>query len=121
MKLTEKQGLFAVEYILNGNDATKAYEKVYDCKKSNKNTIYSESCKVLHNPKVAQRVNELRMAQYTSHVITIEERKILLSAFSHMGDIKAIDLLNKMENVYAIDNTDNDKPLRVQIERISKS
>ncbi len=97
--LTPKQEAFALEYFLNGRNATAAYKKVYNTKASDQ-VIWGDSHKVLHTPKVAVRIKQLRMASYSKDVLTIDERKRLLSEFSLQGDIKSIDLLNKMENVY---------------------
>ena len=58
-KLTEKQENFALEYIMNGKDATAAYEKVYDSKTESKNSLYVSAHKVLHNSKVSIRIHQL--------------------------------------------------------------
>lgn len=101
MKLTTKQEEFALEFILNGRIAVDAYEKVYDVKKdASKNQLYVNAHKVLHNDKVSLRIHQLEMEQYSEHIITIEERKRLLTKWSKEGDIKAVDMLNKMDNVY---------------------
>ncbi len=75
MNLTEKQENFAVEYIRNGRDATAAYREVYDSETTSQNSLWVQAHDVLHNSKVALRVKELRMAKFSKHIITIEERK----------------------------------------------
>lgn len=99
-KGTPKQEAFALEYILNGKDATKAYTEVYDVKTDNKGTIWKGAYDVKNNPKVATMIHELEMAQFDSAILTIEDRKKILSQLGKAGDIKSIDLLNKMESVY---------------------
>ena len=99
-RLTEKQEGFALEFILNGRDATKAYETIYNVKTDNKATIWKGAYEVKNNPKVSARIHELEMAQFDSAILTIEDRKKILSQLGKAGDIKSIDLLNKMENVY---------------------
>lgn len=100
-KLTAKQEAFALEYYLNGKIAIDAYQKVYDVKKdASKNQLYVNAHRVLKNNKVSLRIHQLEMAEYSEHILTIEERKQLLTKMSKDGDIKAIDLLNKMDNVY---------------------
>jgi len=98
---TVKQELFAVNFVLNGGNATKAYQEVYDVGEDTLiTTVYTEAHKLLHNPKVAQRVHELQMQEYSSHILSIEERKQLLTKWAKKGDGKSIDMLNKMEGVY---------------------
>ena len=100
-KLTEKQEAFAVEYIMNGRIAVEAYEKVYDVSEdASRNQLYVNAHKVLHNDKVSLRIHQLEMEEYSAHVLNIEERKRLLTKQAKDGDIRAIDLLNKMEGVY---------------------
>ncbi len=100
MKRTEKQENFALEYFLNGRDATEAYKKVYDTTTDSMNTIYVSAHKVLHNPKVSLRIHQLEIEQYSKHILSVEERKILLTEWAKKGDGKAVDMLNKMDGVY---------------------
>ena len=99
--LTYKQEMFAVTYVLNGGDATNAYKEVYNVgEETTINSIYVNAHKVLHNDKVSLRVHELQMMEYSVHILTIEERKRLLSKWAKKGDGKSIDMLNKMEGIY---------------------
>jgi len=101
IRLTDKQENFALTYTVNGGNATKAYRECYDVGDSTKeSTIWKEAHNVLKNPKVAQRLDELRAQRFSSKILSIEERKKLLSELGMDGDTKAIDLLNKMEGVY---------------------
>ena len=58
--LTIKQENFCQEYIKHGN-ASLAYRLSYDCSKSKDNSIWNSACLLLQNPKVAQRIKELRL------------------------------------------------------------
>ncbi len=99
--LTHKQASFAFEYITNGRNASEAYRTVYNLKTGIKpETVWRDAHKVLHNPKVITRVGQLQQEQYHGDVMGIEERKLMLTDLARAGDIKSIDLLNKMENVY---------------------
>jgi len=44
MKLTEKQENFALEYVLNGGDASKAYRTCYDVGEDTQPSYYLEGC-----------------------------------------------------------------------------
>ncbi len=100
-KLTDKQENFAITYTVNGGNASQAYRDCYDVGKDTKDTsIWVEAHKVLHNAKVSQRVDELRKQRFSTKILSIEERKKVLSELGLDGDTKAIDLLNKMEGVY---------------------
>ncbi len=99
--LTHKQASFAFEYITNGRNASAAYRTVYNLKIDIKpETVWRDAHKILHNPKVLTRVGQLQQEQYHGDVMGVEERKLMLTDLARAGDIKSIDLLNKMENVY---------------------
>ncbi len=100
-RTTPKQEAFALEYVLNGCNATKAYETVYDVSPTSKrNTIYKEAFEVLENPKVSPLVHKLRMQAFSKHIVTVEDRKKVLSSMILEQDLKAMDILNKMEGEY---------------------
>ena len=100
-KLTDKQEAFAIEYNLNGGNAIQAYKASYDVGENTKDSgVYVDAHNVLHNPKVALRVDELRKQRFNKKILSIEERKILLSELSVDGDTKALEILNKMEGLY---------------------
>lgn len=109
VKLTAKQEAFAVAYILNGCDATSAYKEVYDVSPDAKiEGIYVAAHRVLKNTKVSLRVHELQMMEYSDHVLTIEERKRMLTDKAKDGlnneGLKAVDMLNRMDGVYEHNN-----------------
>ena len=97
---TRKQAAFAHEYVANGGNATKAYQKVYDTTTDNMVVVRINAHKVLKNDNVAIMIKDIRMAAYSNEILSIEERKKILSGLALEGDTRAIDLLNKMEAVY---------------------
>ena len=100
-KLTDKQENFAIAYTLNGGNASKAYRENYDVKDGTlEGTIWTAACLLLQTAKVSQRIDELRKQRFSTKILTIDERKQILSELSLDGDTKALDLLNKMEGVY---------------------
>ena len=57
-KLTDKQQKFVLNYITNGNNATDAYRKSYDCTKMSDKSITVEASKLLKNPNVTLWLNQ---------------------------------------------------------------
>lgn len=121
MNLTDKQEAFAIEYVMNGGNATKAYELVYNSEKMAKPTIWARASELRNSSKVSVRIKELRLMTFGNDILTIEERKKILTDLSINGDTKAIDLLNKMDGIYNDKPKEEEKPLRIIIERISNS
>jgi len=101
MKLTEKQENFALEYVLNGGDASKAYRKCYDVGEDTKPaTTWRDAYKTVSKPHVSTRIDELREQRFQGKIMSIGERKKVLSEMSTDGNLKALDMLNKMDGVY---------------------
>lgn len=99
--LTDKQENFAITYVTNGGDASDAYRKCYDVGEDTKETtIWVNAHKLLHTTKVSQRIDELRSQKFSGKILTLEQRKVILSELAEAGDTKAVDLLNKMDGVY---------------------
>ena len=103
--LTIKQENFCNYYIESGN-ASDAYRRAYSCEKMRDKQVWEESCKLLSNPKVTQRVNELQEEQKGKSDITKERILQELSgiAFSSIADMhntwierKEFDKLSKKE------------------------
>lgn len=99
-KLTDKQEAFAIEYTLNNGNASAAYRKCYDSKTDSDGSIWVQAHNVLQNSNVAIRLDELRKQKFSTKILSIEERKKILSELSVDGDTKALDILNKMEGLY---------------------
>lgn len=101
MKLTEKQENFALEYVLNGGNATAAYRKCYDVGEDTlETTVWRNAHDAVRNSKVSARIDEIRAEHFSAKIMTIEERKVKLTELAYGGDKNAIDLLNKMDGVY---------------------
>lgn len=98
--LTDKQEGFAVSFVMNGGDATAAYRENYSYENMTDASIWRLAYEVRHHIKVSSRIHELRLKTMTSQILTIEERKKLLSERALDGDNKALDMLNRMEGVY---------------------
>jgi hypothetical protein len=98
--LTDKQEGFAVSFVMNGGDASAAYRENYSYDNMQESTIWRNAYELRHHNKVSARIHELRLKTLTSHILTIEERKKLLSERAINGDNKALDMLNRMEGIY---------------------
>ena len=100
-RLTTKQESYALEFMMNGKIIINAYRKVYDVDPTRKDSgIYVDAHRVHTNPKVSLRIHQLEMAEYSNQILTINERKQLLSKMCKDGDTKAMEILNKMEGIY---------------------
>ena len=69
MTLTVKQERFANLYIELGN-ASEAYRQSYSTKRMSEKQVWEEASNLLNNPKVTQRVDELRSELAKRHDIT---------------------------------------------------
>lgn len=98
--LTDKQEGFAISFVMNGGDATAAYRENYSVDKMKDTSIWVNAHSIRHHTKVSLRIHELRLKTMTSEILTLEERKQLLSERALDGDNKALDMLNRMDGVY---------------------
>lgn len=69
MSLTPKQEKFCLAYI-EANNASDAYRAVYSAAKMKEEAIWVEASKLLSNPKVSLRIQELRVAIAEKTIIT---------------------------------------------------
>lgn len=103
--LTPKQELFA-QKIAEGMSQADAYRSAYSCKNMSDNAIYREASLLAENPKVAQRLREIRDINARPSIMTAQKRKEWLTEVINDPDIdinarlKASDQLNKMEGEY---------------------
>lgn len=109
--LTKKQEEF-VQNILNGMSNIDAYKGAYSCKNMSDNAISVEASRLLQNPKVSLRFEELRSEMVKPTIMNAQERleflskvvsgEILDGEFEAKIDskLKAIDLMNKMSGEY---------------------
>lgn len=103
--LTAKQEQF-VKNIAEGMNQADAYRAAYDTKRMSDNAIYREASLLSDNPKIAQRLKELRDMAAKPTIMTAQQRKEWLTEVIHdpnmdiNAKLKAVDLLNKMEGEY---------------------
>ena len=79
VKLTQKQEAFARAVVEIGNQG-EAYRRVYAAENMTDNSVYVEACRLMQNPKVAHRVDELRAQAAQRHEITLEKLTEMLAA-----------------------------------------
>ena len=103
--LTKKQEDFA-KAIVEGMNQADAYRTAYNAKNMSDNASYREASLLMNNPKVAQRISELRAELAQDTILTARERlewlsKLILSEEVSIGDkLKASDQMNKMQGEY---------------------
>lgn len=89
MTLTAKQDAFA-NAIANGMNGADAYRSSYEPKKMSDNAIYTEASLLLSNPKVSQRVAELKQQ--------LEKRALWTREDSVRALIEAYNIANQSNN-----------------------
>lgn len=103
--LTPKQEGF-VKNIIEGMSQADAYRSAYSCKNMSDNAIYREASLLVENPKVAQRLKELREQLAKPSIMTAQERLEWLTGLIADKDVaigdklKAADIMNKMQGEY---------------------
>lgn len=104
--LTVKQEKFA-QNIIAGLSQADAYRSAgYNCKKMSNNAIWCEASKLMDNPKVSQRVQELQKQMEDEAIMTAKERLKWLTAVIQSErektdtKLKAVDIMNKMQGEY---------------------
>lgn len=98
-KLTVKQEKFCLEYAKSGN-ATKSYLSAYSPNNSN-SAAGSEAHKLLKNPKIKARLQELHETHNAKKIMQVEEMKTRLTKIARddsniKHSLKAIELLAKL-------------------------
>ena len=102
--MTERQENFCLEYAKCGN-ATQAYMASGYSVKDGK-TAKVNASRLLTNANVKARIEELRAQIKSAKILTIEQRKEILTDIANdtestkQDKVKAIDTLNKMDGVY---------------------
>lgn len=103
--LTAKQEQF-VQNIIQGMSQADAYRSAYSCKNMSDNAIYREASLLLDNPKVAQRLEELRKELASPAIMSAQERLEWLTGIIKSKDettgekLRAVDIMNKMTGEY---------------------
>lgn len=104
-ELTARQKMFCIHRALNGGNGTQAYKDA-GYKPSNDGSAAAAASRLLKNVKVQEMADELESETSTPFVLSIKDRKELLSKIgadkncSANERINAIDKLNKMDGVY---------------------
>ena len=103
--LTEKQEKFCLN-IVSGMNQSDAYRNSYDNNMTDKQ-IWEEASKLINNPKVHQRIEELRKEDRKDTIMSTIQRKEWLTEMiikdtqaSKTDKLKALDILNKMDGEY---------------------
>jgi phage terminase small subunit len=103
--LTPKQEVF-VQGIIKGLSQADAYREAYNADKMSDNAIYREASLLVANPKVAQRLNELREQLVSPKIMTAQKRLEWLTEVitddkeRTENRLKAADIMNKMQGEY---------------------
>ena len=84
--MTEKQERFCRHYLDTDGNATEAYRIAYDCTNMQPGTIYHSAWELMNNPKITQRLDELRAERREA---TEQQRK---EAESRLMDIVTADV-----------------------------
>jgi phage terminase small subunit len=72
MSLTVKQEAFCLAYMETGN-ASEAYRQAYDAENMSANAIGVEACRLMDNPNVALKVEELKEEAKQRNAITVDD------------------------------------------------
>lgn len=88
--LTAKEEAFAREYVLGGcSDATAAWSMAHPDSKAKPNSRYVAACRMVNDPKVALRIDELKrtasVAAEKAFTITVEQRLRWLDEVAKAG------------------------------------
>lgn len=103
--LTPKQEKF-VQGIIEGKSQADAYRSAYSTKNMSDNAIYVEASLLMDDPKIAQRLTELRNQMMKSTIMSAQERMEWLTDLiknTNEGTtdrLRAIDIINKMTGEY---------------------
>ena len=103
-KLTIKQEKFAIEFVKNGGDASKAYRATYNAGRMKPATVWRKSAELMVNGKVAARIEGLRRNLNRKLEISAENalREIARIAFS---DIRRLfDQEGNLKKITALDD-----------------
>ena len=56
-KLTDKQKIFVMRYVINGNNASEAYRFAYNALRMSEESVNVEASRLLKNPKITPWIN----------------------------------------------------------------
>ena len=104
--LTAQQEEFAKNIALENMNQADAYRAAYNAENMQDGTIYTEASLLKDNPKVAQRIKELRESLLEPQIMSAKERLKWLSdliksdAETTRDKLSASDQMNKMQGEY---------------------
>lgn len=103
--LTPKQEMF-VQNIIKGMSQADAYRSAYPNQKMSDKTVWETASKLMNNPKVITRLNELREQLAKPSIMSAQKRLEWLTEVINDKDVaindklKAADIMNKMQGEY---------------------
>lgn len=103
--LTAKQEKF-VQNIIQGMSQADAYRSAYPNQKMSDKSVWETASKLMTNPKVVSRLNELRDKLASESIMSAQERMEWLTQIIKDKDegtndkLKAVDILNRMSGEY---------------------
>ena len=103
--LTPKQEMF-VQNIIKGMSQADAYRSAYPNQKMSDKTVWETASKLMNNPKVITRLNELREQLSKPTIMSAQKRLEWLTEVINDKDVaindklKAADIMNKMQGEY---------------------
>ena len=103
--LTAKQEQF-VQNIIQGMSQADAYRSAYPNQRMSDKSIWETASKLMANPKVVSRINELRNELAKPAIMSAQKRLewltgVIQSQDESTGDkLKAVDIMNKMQGEY---------------------
>mgnify|MGYP000400850080 CR=1 FL=1 len=119
--LNDKQKRFCEEYIIDLN-ATQAYIRTG----YSENGAKESASKLLTNPNIKEYIAYLQQEIQERTKVTLDSVVFRINAIADGSEedttqLKALDMLMKHLGGYAVEIAKSTEPLRIQVERISKS
>lgn len=101
--LTPKQELFAQKYIETGV-ASEAYRQAYATENMMAKTVWEEASRLLADPKVSARVNELKALHLKKHEVTIDRVVREYAKLAFLDIRKAFDEHGNLKPIHDLDD-----------------
>lgn len=106
--LTDKQEAFAV-LVVSGKTASEAYRMAYDTNTMRQETVWTEACMLLANPKVARRIESLNVEkEQQRRMMSVSRAERVLQRLETLADsatteavkVRANELLGKTAGLF---------------------
>src|SRR4051794_40162635 len=101
--LTPKQESFCQKYIETGN-ASEAYRQSYDADNMMAKSVWEEASRLLADPKVTSRVEELKAVQLNKHGVTVERVIKEYAKLAFLDIRKAFDDEGRLKPIHELDD-----------------